>query len=822
MSAPRLEDLISKHVKLRPEGRELKGLCPFHSEKSPSFFVDPDKQAYKCFGCGKSGRVYNWLVDHDGMDKKEAFELAGLGDGKIDAPAPAPQKPEKKVYVWDWEKITGEPWFVCDHKYFDADGKLLYTVVRHDKDKWVESGKEVKRFAKCRAFHEGEADGKSGWIAKMPLSENRPLYRIQELNASPKAAQVMIVEGEKAADAAVRAFPKAPVTTWTGGTSAWERTDWSPVEGRDVLLVADHDKPGRKAMKALAVSLGPKCNSIKLVLPPGDTGDDMYEWVEKGGAKEASRMILQYREVFEPKPEPKLEAVPEMTKKNDYFDLLGNIHDSVAIMLNTHRVLTFSRSSMTSPATLIAIADFNWWCSELQSQGLPPAVCQNIGSFLIRMADKKGQIDMSKMIGRGFYRTHKGNHLWHLGDRLLVDNQVKPLGSMADELIALAGPRIGWEPATATLGERQALADAVLKYRWERPRDGKIFMGWLLCSMIGGALEWRPHVWISAPAATGKSWILKTVAENVLGDMSVKLADATPAAISRRMGSDSLPMLLDEAEPDRQWIEGIMDVIRISAGGDGERIRADGADSVQSFQPRFSAMLSSVKLANLSGADASRFAMINLSNTPVEDWFKVSSAIESAVEGKTGQRFRAGIMKDGQDICAKAVAIRRKMIEAKYGTRQALIYSALSAAWQWWSGTDDIIEPDHLEGIGERPEEDAPNLLRDILGIRLRTNEDSDVSIIQLIDQSPHDRLCSDYGIRRGMGTLMVAVGHPSLKAKMERTRWRGVDIKQMLCQMDGVEYSKNVQRFGALRMRCVTVPDEVCRKHGIDYSEVI
>lgn len=52
-----IEETISKHVDLRKSGLNLIGLCPFHSEKTPSFTVSPKDQSYHCFGCGARGSV---------------------------------------------------------------------------------------------------------------------------------------------------------------------------------------------------------------------------------------------------------------------------------------------------------------------------------------------------------------------------------------------------------------------------------------------------------------------------------------------------------------------------------------------------------------------------------------------------------------------------------------------------------------------------------------------------------------------------------------------------------------------------------------------
>ena len=67
-------EVISARVQLKKSGREFKACCPFHNEKTPSFWVSPDKQFYHCFGCGKHGTVLGFLMDHDHMAFPEAVE----------------------------------------------------------------------------------------------------------------------------------------------------------------------------------------------------------------------------------------------------------------------------------------------------------------------------------------------------------------------------------------------------------------------------------------------------------------------------------------------------------------------------------------------------------------------------------------------------------------------------------------------------------------------------------------------------------------------------------------------------------------------------
>ena len=67
-------ELIGARVPLKKSGREYKACCPFHAEKTPSFWVSPDKQFYHCFGCGKHGTALGFLMDHDHLPFPEAVE----------------------------------------------------------------------------------------------------------------------------------------------------------------------------------------------------------------------------------------------------------------------------------------------------------------------------------------------------------------------------------------------------------------------------------------------------------------------------------------------------------------------------------------------------------------------------------------------------------------------------------------------------------------------------------------------------------------------------------------------------------------------------
>ena len=96
-------DLVSESVRLTKKGRNYWGLCPFHSEKTPSFSVSADKQIYKCFGCGKGGGAINFVMELDNLPFRDAVALlakrAGLEVPDSGYSAGAKERREKLLTI---------------------------------------------------------------------------------------------------------------------------------------------------------------------------------------------------------------------------------------------------------------------------------------------------------------------------------------------------------------------------------------------------------------------------------------------------------------------------------------------------------------------------------------------------------------------------------------------------------------------------------------------------------------------------------------------------------------------------------------------------
>ena len=90
-------ELISSYISLKKAGRNFKALCPFHSEKTPSFVVSPERQIFKCFGCQEGGNVFNFLMKYENMEFGEALRfLADRAGIKLKSLKPSKSYQEKE------------------------------------------------------------------------------------------------------------------------------------------------------------------------------------------------------------------------------------------------------------------------------------------------------------------------------------------------------------------------------------------------------------------------------------------------------------------------------------------------------------------------------------------------------------------------------------------------------------------------------------------------------------------------------------------------------------------------------------------------------
>ncbi|HWX90558.1 MAG TPA: DNA primase [Rhizomicrobium sp.] len=114
--------LVGRRVKLVRKGREMWGCCPFHQEKSASFKVSNERRLYKCFGCGKGGDAFKWLIETEGLSFPESVEKLA-GEAGIELPKWSPDdeaREQKKKSLYDVVELAAK---FYETQLFEAGGR---------------------------------------------------------------------------------------------------------------------------------------------------------------------------------------------------------------------------------------------------------------------------------------------------------------------------------------------------------------------------------------------------------------------------------------------------------------------------------------------------------------------------------------------------------------------------------------------------------------------------------------------------------------------------------------------------------------------------
>jgi putative DNA primase/helicase len=350
------------------------------------------------------------------------------------------------------------------------------------------------------------------------------------------------------------------------------------------------------------------------------------------------------------------------------FQCLG--HDRGRFYFYTkegRQIIALRARELGNASELLALAPLRWL--EGAFPGRESFNAKLAADQIMRACYAAGVFNPDALRGRGVW-LDAGRRVMHLGDRLLVDGIETPLTAHRSAYIYEQARPINvslGEPLTDAEGKRfLALCRAIA---WQEPdRDGSLFAGWILSALIGGALAWRPHLWLLAEGGSGKTWIHDHIVSPALGDMALVLqGKTTEAGIRGELGTDARPVLFDEAETqsdaDRARMQQVIDLARQASSEHGAPIvKGTKEGGSRRYMIRASFMFASINAGLTQAADESRFVTLSLTGGDPDQFQALKAAhAEAMVPNLCGRLLARGLamaptIRANADLLADAIA----------------------------------------------------------------------------------------------------------------------------------------------------------------------
>ena len=515
---------LTKIKKLRNQNGKLVGQCPACAETGNDkscnhLFINPD---------GKFGCVCYQGTDGD-FHRKRIFELIGIPDepepGEKPKWTPQPCGPENApapdLNHWKHGKPSNH-WI-----YRTNEGRIACIVARFD---LANGKKETPPMSWCTDQH-----GNSSWQWRA-MPDPRTLYGLPFTGD-----KIIIAEGEKCAEAIKSAGYEA--TTWLGGSGAAARADWSPMQGKHVVIWPDNDDPGFKVAAIIKSLLRDIAASVTILSIPSDKPSG---WDAADTDDEEIRVIID---------QPETETEPETEAENRIqglpFAILGMDNSQMVYMPDNGQHLVKLSASSHTKLNLLQLAPIQSW--EMKFPTKNGCDWDAASNALIQMSQSMSRFDQRSVRGRGCW-IDGDDIIYHAGNTLTVNGETMPIPDYQSNTgkIYEAGLKIQIDTAhPATNKEAACLLQLCDMLSFEQPLSGKLLAGWLTLAPICGSMTWRPHIWMTGVSGTGKTWIMENIVSQVVGPSALFVqGNTSEAGIRCALGSDSLPVMFDEAESE--------------------------------------------------------------------------------------------------------------------------------------------------------------------------------------------------------------------------------------------------------------------------------
>jgi putative DNA primase/helicase len=511
------------------------------------------------------------------------------------------------------------------------------------------------------------------------------------------------------------------------------------------------------------------------------------------------------------------------------FQLLGYDHGEYYFLAHGNGQVKALTADKLTKAHLLTLAELTWWEREFPAKsGFNEDMAKNM---LIQTSHTRGIYDPSHVRGLGAWED-KNRSVLHLGDTLVVDGKRVPIASFKSKYIYERAISISdEETAPVTAAEAHKLIQLCEMLSWEKPINGRLLAGWCVASIVCGALKWRPHMWLTGPSGSGKSWIIHSIIKFIAGPhLKGMLGSTTEAGLRNALKNDAFSVFFDEFEAEDRnaaaRIQSILEFARPASSNEDSKIykAKSGGGGVNSYQPRSCIGVASINVNMTQKADISRVTVLSLVNGSKEHFdtaimpFWVQNFTPEFARG-----VRARCIMQIPMINRNAEIFQRAVTEMmgsrrggdQYGSILACAYSLCSSSPVTIDQAREFVQRHDWEShIITEDQGDELQCLSAIME-GLVDHSAGKKSLGELLVECEEDpigapnirKTLARYGIKHlsAGGWFIVANKHSGISRILEKTPWAG-NWAQILARLPGAMKCK-AERFSGGVSRAVALP---------------
>ena len=299
---------------------------------------------------------------------------------------------------------------------------------------------------------------------------------------------------------------------------------------------------------------------------------------------------------------------------------------------------------------------------------------EDAATAMMRACAEKGVWNAFERVrGLGAWVDADGRPVLHCGDAILYGGAWRDPGEI-EGYVYPSAPRIPRPLDPSEIGALDAapaeeLLGLLETWRWLRgDLDAWLLMGWICAAMFGGALDWRPLLWITGDKGTGKSTVQKVIRLVMGGEGAIlQSTDATEASVRQFLMQSTIPVALDEleADADNRKSFAVIKLARQAASG-GVVLRGGADHKGQEFKARSAFVFSSILVPPLLDQDISRIALLELEPLPRGD---TSPSIDPRRWARVGRALRGRVVAQWSRLAATLELYRQALHEAGHDAR---------------------------------------------------------------------------------------------------------------------------------------------------------